>query len=94
MSGELNVMAGAILSRSLMIGSGSGDVARERERGAAGETEAAPVPILGPPRKLCSLWQKPHATRSGLPSESTTTMVWVRSVLQARQWSSIDPPGR
>ena len=85
MSGELSVMAGAVLSRSLTTANGSLVVARERGLDMAGEPGAAVVPTLGPPRKLCSLWQKPHETRSGLPAESTTTMVWIRSVLQARQ---------
>ena len=85
MSGELNVMTGAVLSRSLTIGNASADAGRERGRGVAGDAAALPVPTLGPPRKLWSLWQYPHATRSGRPSGSTTTMVWIRSVLQARQ---------
>jgi len=83
-------MAGAILSRSLTMGNGS-PVAR-RGRGAdvvdVADVAAGDAPdagILAPPRKLCSLRQLSHATRTGRPSPSTAMMVCMRSNLHARQ---------
>ena len=86
-------MAGAILSRSLTMGNGSPAVRRARGAdvaagGAAGTVILAPPPdtvILAPPRKLCSLRQWSHATRTGRPSPSTAITVCMRSNLHARQ---------
>ncbi len=64
---------------------GAGD-AVDATGDAADATGGAPdTAILAPPRKLCSLRQLSHATRTGRPSPSTAITVCMRSNLQARQ---------